>query len=84
MKNNNWTTENKTIYKKYKYSFERIKKKSEASYYRHKLKPFEGETKKIWKVIKEVIGKRRGTCDCFPKELIIEKVKISDTIANNC
>ena len=32
----------------------------------------------------EVIGKRRGTCNSFPKTLIIDKVEINDTktIAN--
>ena len=35
--------------------------------------------------MKEVIGKKRGTCDFFPKTLIIDKVKITDTktIANS-
>ena len=28
---------------------------------------------------KEVIGKKRGTCSSFPKELIIDKVEITDT-----
>ena len=79
------TTENETIYIKYKYLFEKIKKKSKASYYQHKLNLFEGDIKKTWKIIKEVIEKKRGTCDSFPKTLIIEKVDISDTktIANS-
>ena len=65
--------------------FEKIKKKSKASYYQHKLNLFEGDIKKTWKIIKEVIEKKRGTCDSFPKTLIIEKVDISDTktIANS-
>ena len=25
-----------------------------------------------WKIMKEVIGKMRGTCDLFPKKLSIE------------
>ena len=79
------TTENETIYIKYKYLFEKIKKKSKTSYYQHKLNLFEGDIKKTWKIIKEVIEKKRGTCDSFPKTLIIEKVDISDTktIANS-
>ena len=40
-------TENETIYNKYKYLFEKIKKKSKASYYQRKLKIFEGDIKKI-------------------------------------
>ena len=41
-------------------------KKSKTSYYQRKLKLFEGDIKKTWKVIKEVTGKKRGTCDSFP------------------
>ena len=33
----------------------------------HKLKLFEGDIKKTQNVMKEVIGKKRGTCDPFPK-----------------
>ena len=40
------TTENEAIYKKYKYLFEKIKKKSKTSYYQRKLKLFEGDIKK--------------------------------------
>ena len=45
------TTENRIIYK-YKYLFEKIKKKSKTSYYQRKLKLFEGDIKKTWKIIK--------------------------------
>ena len=64
--------------------FEKIKKKSKTSYQR-KLKLFEGDTKNTWKIIKEVIGKKRGTCDSFSKKLITKKVEITDpkTIANS-
>ena len=61
------TTGNETIYKKYKYLFEKIKIKSKTSYCQCKIKLFEGDIKKTWKIIKEVIGKRRGTCGSFPK-----------------
>ena len=78
-------TENEAIYKRYKYLFEKIKKKSKTSYYQRKLKLFEGDTKNTWKIIKEVIGKKRGTCDSFSKKLIIKKAEITDTktIANS-
>ena len=64
--------------------FEKIKKKSKTSYQR-KLKLFEGDTKNTWKIIKEVIGKKRGTCDSISKKLITKKVEITDpkTIANS-
>ena len=78
-------TENETKYKKYKYLFEKIEKKSKTSYYQRKLKLFEGDIKKTWKIIKEVIARNGGTCGSFPKTLIIDKVEITDTktIANS-
>ena len=42
-------TENETIYKKYKYLFEKIKEKSKASSHQRKLKFFGGDIKKTWK-----------------------------------
>ena len=62
-----------------------IKKKSKTSYHQRKLKLFEGDLKKTWKIIKEAIAKKRGACDSFPKTLVIDKVKITDakTIANS-
>ena len=45
------STGNETIYKKYKYLFEKIKKKYKTSYYQRKLKLFEGDIKKSWKII---------------------------------
>ena len=64
---------------------EKIKKKSKTSYYQRKLKVFEGDMKKTWKIIKAVVGKKRGTCDSFPNTLIIGKVEITDTktVANS-
>ena len=71
--------ESETIYKKYKHLFDKIKKKFKTSYYQLKLKLFESDIKKTWKIIKEIIGRKRGTCDSFPKKLIIGKVEITDT-----
>ena len=61
------------------YLYEKIKKKSKTSYYQRQLKLFEGDIKKTWKIIKEVIGKKIGTFDSFPKKLVIDKVEITDT-----
>ena len=81
------TTENETIYKKYKYLFEKIKKKSKTSYYQRILKLFEGDINKTWKIIKEVHGKKSGTCDSFPKKLLLTHlttffVKIGPNLAS--
>ena len=49
------------------------------------IKAFWRWHKKAWKIIKQVTGKKRGTCDSFPKTLISDKVEITDTktIANS-
>ena len=60
------TTENETLYKYKYFIWKKIKKKIKTSYYQRKLKIFEGDIK-TWKIIKKVIGKKRGRCDSFPK-----------------
>ena len=67
---------NYTIYKKFNYLFKNNNKKSKISYYQCKLKLFETHVKKTRKIIKEVIGKKRGTSDSLPRKLIIDKVEI--------
>ena len=72
------------MYKKHKYLFEKIKKKSEAKY-QLKVKLFEGDINKTWLIIKEVLGKKWGICDYFPKTWTTEKVEVTDrkTTANS-
>ena len=70
------TTENETVYKKYKYLSEKIKKKSKTSYYQRKLKLFEDDIKKAWKIVKEVIEKKEVHVTSFSKNLQLTKQKL--------
>ena len=68
------------------YLFKKNKKTSKISYCHSKLKLFETDIKKTKKkIIKEVIGKKRGTSDSLPRKLIIDKVEIAGmkTTANS-
>ena len=60
-------TENETINKKNKYLFEKIRKKSKTSYYLRKLKLFEGDIKKISKIIKKLLEIREVHVTSFPQ-----------------
>ena len=45
---------------------EKLRKNLKTSYYQRKLKLLEGDIKKTWKIVKEVIGNKKGTYDSFP------------------
>ena len=46
---------------------EKLRKNLKTSYYQRKLKLLEGDIKKTWKIVKEVIGNKKGTYDSFPQ-----------------
>ena len=45
---------------------EKLRKNLKTSYYQRKLKLLEGDIKKTWKIVKEVIGNKKCTYDSFP------------------
>ena len=51
------TPENRETYKAYKNLFEMIKRKSKKNFYSEKLIKFQGDAKKTWHIMKELIGK---------------------------
>ena len=63
------TNENETTYKKFKNTFEKLKKQAKTNYYANELTKATGNTKKTWSVIKEVIGKTKVQNDNLPKYL---------------
>ena len=44
-------------------------KKLKKKLKQRKLNIFESDMKKTWKIIKEVIGKKRGICDSFHQKI---------------
>ena len=52
---------NECIYKTYKNKLNRIIKAAEKNYYQEKLEINKSNMKKIWSIIKEVIGKNKET-----------------------
>ena len=65
----------KKTYKTYKNLFERIKKHAKKNYYRNKIKLFENNT---WKIIREIISKKKCNKEALPKYLIVDKIEIKD------
>ena len=58
LKNRN--EKNEKLYKSYKSFFESVKLKSKRIYYSSKILEFKNNAKKIWDVMKELIGKARN------------------------
>ena len=69
---------NENIYKAYKSVFESLKKKSKTNYYTRHLGNHQNDIKKLWDVIKEIIGGAKSTKDIFPKRMIIDDQETSD------
>ena len=77
LKRRTYTNEKK--YKNYNKYFEVIKSKSKRLYYSKRFEHFEGDAKKTWDVIKEVIGKTKPQANELPKRLITnDKAMIAD------
>ena len=70
--------ENEETYKAYKTLFERIKN-VKKNYYRDKIKLFENDIRNTWKIMKEVIGKKKCNNEKpKPKHQIVDKIAIND------
>ena len=56
--------------------FERIKKNAKKNFYRDKIKLFENDIRNTWKIMKEIIGKKKCNNETLPKHLIVDKIEI--------
>ena len=70
------TQESKQIYKDYKNLFEIIKRKSKKQFYSEKLMKFQGNAKKTWPIMKELIGKNKIYKSSFPQKIVIDTTEI--------
>ena len=68
----------KKLTKHIKNLFERIKKNAKKNYYRDEIKLFENDIRNTWKIMKEVIGKKKCNNETLPKHLIVDKIEIND------
>ena len=81
----NRTYGNETKYKAYKSLFEKVKQKAKKSYYSKEIINAKDNSKKIWDVMKEIIGKSKNISNKLPKQLnyknkiIFEKSKIAES-----
>ena len=70
--------ENEKTNKTYKNLFERIKKNAKKNYYQDKIKFFENDIRNTWKIMKEIIGKKKCNNEAFNKSF----VNIGPNLAN--
>ena len=63
--------QNEKIYKDYRKLFETVTMKSKRKYYSEKLLQFQGDGKKTWRIMKEVIGKSKLIHSTLPRKIII-------------
>ena len=67
---------NEANYKAYKNLFETIKRKSKKRFYSEKLIKFQGDAKKTWCIMKELIGKVKIKKSSLPFKIVIDKTDI--------
>ena len=73
----NRSIQNEKIYKDYRKLFETITMKYKRKYYSEKLLQFQGDAKKTWRIMKEVIGKYKLIHSTLPRKIVINKNVIS-------
>ena len=72
------TLDNEKIYKYYKNLFKKIKKCAKKNYYRNKIKLFENDIRGTWKIMKEIIGKKKCNSQILPKQILVDKIEVND------
>ena len=55
-----------------------LKKNAKKNYYPYKIKFFENDIRNIWKIMKEIIGKKKCNNETLPKHLIVDEIEIQD------
>ena len=70
------TPQNEQKYKNYQNLFEIIKKKAQKIYYSNKLLECNGDIKKTWNVMKDIIGKSKIKLTNLPCKFTINKVDV--------
>ena len=64
-------------YKEYRKLLQKLKRKTKMGYYQQKCKEYRNETKKLWSVINNIIGKRRN------RDTMIESLKIGNVLTHD-
>ena len=81
----NKSTRNETNYKNYKNLFEKIKNNSKKNHYSSLILQYQGNVKKTWSIMKEIIGKNKLHSNNSPQRLTIngEDIYNEQEIASN-
>ncbi|XP_065660434.1 uncharacterized protein LOC136084295 [Hydra vulgaris] len=69
---------NLSIYKQYKNLFEKIRKNSKKIYYSKLLQNTNGDIKKSWNIMKEIIGKKNTKTNTLPDRIVVDEKEYND------
>lgn len=72
----NRTYKNEKDYKNYKNTFEKLKKHAKKNYFSEQITKANGDAKKTWSGLKEIINKTKSKANSFPKSLILNDHQI--------
>ena len=72
------TRETEFAYILYKNLFESLKKKAKKKYYSEKISKYKHDDKKIWSIMKELVGKIKLKSSNLPRRITVNKVDIFD------
>ena len=74
----NCKPQNLATYKTYKNLFETTKRKSKKNYYSEKILSVKVDAKKIWKTVRDLIGKTKMKKSSLPQKVRVKKTNIFD------
>ena len=74
----NCKPQNLATYKTYKNLFETTKRKSKKNYYSEKILSVKVDAKKIWKTMRDLIGKTKMKKSSLPQKVRVKKTNIFD------
>ena len=78
----NISPENEQIYKVYRNNYNRQVRKAKTDYYRKQIRDANGDGKKLWKTLKEVIGFNKISSECSYLQVGPNKIENEQEIAN--
>ena len=70
--------EDESKYKNYKSVFEKLREKAKIVYFSKLLHKYKTDSKRTWKVMKEITGKQKTKSNLLPREIKVDKTIIQN------
>ena len=70
--------EDESKYKNYKSVFEKLREKAKIVYFSKLLHKYKTDSKRTWKVMKEITGKQKAKSNLLPREIKVDKTIIQN------